>query len=210
MALEPTVFIVDDDPAVRDSLSLLVRSVGLIAQSYESAAQFLDLYEVEIPGCLVLDIRMPGMSGLELQERLAHYNVQIPIIFITGHGDVPMAVHAIQNGAVDFLEKPFSDQVLLDRVHDAIEHDAARRRSKAQASGLSDRLARLTPREREVVDLVMEGKSSKTIAEALTVSKKTVDLHRAHAMQKMGAANAAELVRIVATARMGLSSQNNN
>ena len=210
MAPEPTVFIVDDDPAVRDSLSLLVRSVGLVAESFDSATQFLDQYDVDAAGCLVLDVRMPGMSGLELQGRLAHFDVQMPIIFITGHGDVPMAVHAIQNGAVDFLEKPFSDQVLLDRVHDALEHDAANRRNQAHAASLFDRLARLTPREREVVDLVMDGKSSKTIAEALNVSKKTVDLHRAHAMQKMGAANAAELVQIVATARMGLLPNHNN
>lgn len=194
--VKPTVFVVDDDPGVRKGLGLLLDSVGLNVESFASAAEFLNSYERSRPGCLVLNVRMPGMGGLQLQETLASAGVQIPIIFITGHGDVPMAVKALHAGAVDFLEKPFPDQALLDRIHQAIGRDQAAREAQTQLAAVRSRLALLTERERQVMRLVVEGKANKVIATELGLSPKTVEVHRAHMMEKMRAQSVAELVRL--------------
>jgi FixJ family two-component response regulator len=192
-----TVFIVDDDEAVRGSLKLLLKTIGVPAQAYASAQEFLDTFDAQRPGCLVLDIRMPGMSGLELQEALNARGALLPIIFITGHGDVPMAVEAMQRGALDFLQKPFRDQDLLDRIHKALERDRAGRELLGNRATIRARIAELTPREREVLALVTEGKANKVIAGDLGVSQRTVEIHRAHVMEKMGANSLAHLVRMV-------------
>jgi two-component system, LuxR family, response regulator FixJ len=193
----PTVFIVDDDTAVRDALKFLLRSVGHPVETYASALDFLDAYRDDRPGCLVLDIRMPGMSGLELQEKLVERRSILPIIFITGHGDVPMAVEAMQSGAMDFIQKPFRDQDLLDRINQGLEKDAAMRASIKELNSIRERLASLTPREREVMDLVVHGKANKVIAGDLDLSQRTVEIHRARVMEKMQAASLAHLVRMV-------------
>ena len=192
-----SVFIVDDDEAVRSSLRLLIRSVGLQAQAFASAREFLDAYDARHPGCLVLDVRMPGMSGLELQQELNQRGATIPVVFITGHGDVPMAVEAMQQGAFDFLQKPFRDQDLLDRVQRAMTRDAELRASMAARSEIMARLASLTPREMEVLRLVTRGKANKVVGAELGVSQRTVEIHRAHVMEKMRAGSLAELVRMV-------------
>jgi FixJ family two-component response regulator len=188
---------VDDDEAVRGSLKLLLKTIGVPAQAYASAQEFLDTFDAQRPGCLVLDIRMPGMSGLELQEALNARGALLPIIFITGHGDVPMAVEAMQRGALDFLQKPFRDQDLLDRIHKALEKDRAGRELLGNRATIRARIAELTPREREVLALVTEGKANKVIAGDLGVSQRTVEIHRAHVMEKMGANSLAHLVRMV-------------
>ncbi|MBX3693644.1 MAG: response regulator transcription factor [Steroidobacteraceae bacterium] len=193
----PTVFVIDDDDAVRSSLRLLFKSWGLDAVLAASADEFLAGYDVEHPGCVVLDVRMPGMSGLELQQRLNTLGATIPIIFITGHGDVPMAVEAMQAGAFDFLQKPFRDDDLLERVRRALEHDAAQRARLEARQGTRGRLATLTPRERDVLDLVVVGKANKVIAADLGLSQRTVEIHRARVMEKMDAASLAQLVRMV-------------
>lgn len=197
----PTVFIVDDDDAVRDSLSWLMRSVGLSVEAMGSAQAFLDGYDPARPGCLVLDIRMPGMSGLDLQEKLRESDIRLPVIFISGHADVPMAVRALKAGAFDFIEKPFNDQTLLDCVQRAIEHDLAKRRQLAEREDIVGRLAQLTPREREVLELVVQGAPNKVISRELGVSLKTVEAHRARVMDKLKAGSATELVRLVLIAR---------
>ena len=199
--LEQTVCIVDDDEAVRDSLEILFRSVGLTAQTYASAAAYLEAYDPGRAGCLVLDVRMPGMSGLELQKRLEELGSSPPIIFITGHGDVPMAVGAIQRGAVDFIQKPFRDQDLLDRVQQALELDVERRRALHERRELEGRLERLTAREREVLDLVVAGNPNKVVAGELGLSQRTVEIHRSHVMEKMEVESLAELVRLVTELR---------
>lgn len=183
----PCVIVVDDDDAVRLSLKMLLKSVGQQAEAYASAQDFLDAFDPEQPGCLVLDIRMPGMSGLELQERLNQMHAITPIVFVTGHGDVPMAVEAMQNGAVDFIQKPFRDQDLLDRVNQAIEKDRENRRSLLARDEIRRRIGLLTPREREVLDLVTKGKANKVVAGDLNVSQRTVEIHRARVMEKMQA-----------------------
>lgn len=193
---ESTVFLVDDDEAVRDSLQWLMRSIGLSCETFPSAQTFLDAYRDERPGCLILDIRMPGMSGLELQERLNRDGVLLPIIVITGHGDVPIAVRALKAGAVDFIQKPFNDQELLDRVQQAITLDRERRRKAGREANARSRLARLTPREQEVLDLVVAGASNKVMAERLGVSQKTIEAHRAKVMDKLEARSVSDLVRI--------------
>lgn len=193
----PVVFIVDDDDAVRTALRLLMRSAGLQARGFASADEFLAGYDTQQPGCLVLDVRMPGMSGLELQQELNKRGATIPVIFITGHGDVPMAVEAMQHGAADFLQKPFGDQDLLDRVRKALASDAAARASMAVLAVTRQRLASLTPREVEVMRLVTRGKANKVIGAELGVSQRTVEIHRAHVMEKMQARSLAELVRMV-------------
>ena len=193
----PTVFVVDDDAAVRDSLKMLLKSVGQLVETFGSAQEFLDAYKDDRPGCLVLDIRMPGMSGLELQEKLNERHAIIPVIFITGHGDVPMAVEAMQAGAVDFIQKPFRDQDLLDRINQALEKDAANRAALAERSAIAKRLATLTPREHEVMELVVRGKANKVIAGDLNLSQRTVEIHRARVMEKMQASSLAHLVRMV-------------
>jgi FixJ family two-component response regulator len=195
--LSPTVFVVDDDDAVRDSLRLLLKSAGLECQSYGSAQEFLAVYDTCHPGCLVLDVRMPGMSGLEMQQELNLRGATLPVIFITGHGDIPMAVEAMQHGAFDFLQKPFRDQELLDRIHRALERDAENRTRLRHTDRIRERLATLSPREREVLELVTQGKANKMVAGDLGVSQRTVEIHRAHVMQKMEAGSLAELVRMM-------------
>lgn len=197
MQTEPTVFVVDDDDGVRKGLDLLLRSVGLNVEVFSGAPEFLEEYNPDRPGCLVLDVRMPGMSGLELQERLKTEQIDIPIILLTGHGDVPMAVRAVQAGAVDFIEKPFREQVLLDRIQQALLLDAQRRQNRAQRAGVASRLANLTPREREVLRLVVSGKHNKSIAADLGVTVKTIEFHRSKIMEKTQADSVAELVRLV-------------
>jgi two-component system, LuxR family, response regulator FixJ len=192
-----TVFVVDDDDAVRTSLRLLLRSVGLPVETFASAQEFFDAFDPDRPGCLVRDIRMPGMSGLELQQRLLEIHAMAPIVFITGHGDVPMAVEAMQHGAVDFIPKPFRDQDLLDRINVALEKDRGNRAGLKERDAIRGRMQQLTPREREVLDLVTKGKANKVIAGDLDVSQRTVEIHRARVMEKMGASSLAHLVRMV-------------
>ena len=193
----PMVFIVDDDAAVRSSLRLLVKSVGLSAAVFTSAQEFLSSYDTRQPGCLVLDVRMPGMSGLELQQQLNLRGAVIPVIFITGHGDIPMAVEAMQHGAFDFLQKPFRDQELIDRIQRALEKDRENRAALGQRARIRERLDSLTPREREVLALVTSGKANKVMAADLGLSQRTVEIHRAHVMEKMAASSIAQLVRMV-------------
>lgn len=190
------VFIVDDDEAVRNSLRLLVKSVGLPASTAKSAQEFLEIYDPGHAGCLVLDVRMPGMSGIELQEQLNLRGAVIPVIFITGHGDIPMAVEAMQQGAFDFLQKPFRDQDLVDRIQRALEKDRVSRDELTQRSRIRERLVSLTPREREVLDLIVSGKPNKIMAADLGLSQRTVEIHRARVMEKMGASSLAQLVRM--------------
>ncbi|MBN2563755.1 MAG: response regulator transcription factor [Phycisphaerae bacterium] len=201
MEAEATVFVVDDDPGVRKGLSMLIKSVGLNVEAYPGAQAFLDACEPTRPGCLVLDVRMPGMSGLELQEKLAAQQITLPVIILTGHADVPMAVRAMQAGAIDFIEKPFREQVLLDRIQQAIEQDRAKRREQVERIGIKARLDRLTPREREVLDLVVAGKHNKATAAELGVSPKTVEFHRSRIMDKLKANSVADLVRMTLLAR---------
>jgi len=194
---EPRVFVVDDDQEVRDALELLMESVGLSVNTYASAQAFLDAFDPDLPGCIVLDVRMPGMSGMDLQTRLATENQHPPVIMITGHGDVPMAVRAVQSGAVDFIEKPFNDQALLDSVHKAIEQDARQRGRASRLSELVQRYESLTPREREVLKLVASGQRNKVIAADLNVTQSTVEAHRAKVMEKMNARSLSDLMRMV-------------
>lgn len=193
---EPTVFVVDDDQAIRHAMELLLRSVGLRHRIFHSGDEFLAHYSPGDAGCLVLDIRMPGMGGLELQRKLSELGSTLPIIFITGHGDVPMAVKAMQEGALDFIQKPFRDQELLDRVHDALKSDSERRSELEEQAAIAKRLEKLTKREREVMELVVTGKPNKVIAYDLGVSQRTVEIHRARVMEKMEARSLAELVRM--------------
>jgi two-component system, LuxR family, response regulator FixJ len=195
--LVPTAIVVDDDEAVRSSLKLLLRSVKLPVTVYASAQDFLHNYSVEQPGCLIVDVRMPGMSGLELQEQLNLRGAMIPLIFITGHGDIAMAVEAMRYGAFDFLPKPFQDQELLDRIQRALEKDARNRREIAQTDRIRGLFESLTPREREVLDLVTSGKPNKVMAADLGVSQRTIEIHRARVMEKMHADSLAQLVRMV-------------
>jgi FixJ family two-component response regulator len=196
-----TVFIVDDDAAVRDSLVLLLRSVGLAAETYDSARTFLNDYDPERSGCLVLDVRMPDMSGLELAEMLREREAVLPIIFITGHGDVPMAVKAMQLGAMNFIQKPFRDQELLDLISAALKQDAANRRVMDKQQQVRRCLATLTPRECQVLDMLLEGQINKVIAAGLGVSQRTVEIHRSRIMEKMQTHALAELVRLVLKVR---------
>ena len=200
---EPTVFIVDDDTNVRAAIELLMQSVGLPAESFASATEYLDQFDPQRPGCLVLDIRMPRMSGLELQERLSAGRLHPPIIIITGHGDIPMAVAAVQAGAVDFIEKPFRDQLLLDAIHRAITRDAGQRGQASQRAEIEQRLQRLTPREREVLEQVMQGARNKVIAFELGISQSTVEAHRAKVMEKMQARTLSSLMRMVLSLESG-------
>ena len=193
----PTIFVVDDDSAVRDALKLLLRSVGQSVETFGSGQEFIESYSEDRPGCLVLDIRMPGMSGLELQQKLNERHSILPIIFITGHGDVPMAVEAMQAGAVDFIQKPFRDQDLIDRINQALEKDNNNRAALGERNDIRHRLETLTPREREVLDLVVHGKANKVIAGDLKLSQRTVEIHRARVMEKMQASSLAHLVRMV-------------
>jgi two-component system, LuxR family, response regulator FixJ len=194
--LPTTVFVIDDDQAVRDSVRLLLKSVGLPARTHASAQEFLPNYDARQPGCLIVDIRMPGMSGLELQEQLNLRGATIPLIFITGHGDIPMAVEAMQHGAFDFLQKPFRDQDLIDRVQRALERDTSIRTQLQATDRVRECLATLTPREREVLELVTAGKANKVMADDLGVSQRTIEIHRSRVMEKMQAHSLAQLVRM--------------
>jgi two-component system, LuxR family, response regulator FixJ len=193
----PLVYLVDDDEAVRDSLGLLLESVGLAHEVFASALAFLDAYDPGRHSCLVADIRMPGLSGLDLQQRLNELRAGVPIVFITGHGDVPMAVNAMKAGATDFIQKPFRDQDLLDRIHKALALDRAQRVWRAQEKEIRQRLGKLTPRETEVMHRVVKGHANKVIAMDLGVSQRTVELHRARVMRKLKMRSLAELVSAV-------------
>ncbi len=197
---QPTVFIVDDDAAIRFAMQALMDSVDIEHEIFESGDEFLERVDDHRAGCLVLDIRMPGLGGLELQEELLKRGSTLPIIFITGHGDVPMAVEAMQKGAVDFIQKPFRDQDLLDRIREALKTDQERREERQKHAEVAERLARLTNREREVFDLVVTGKPNKVIAYELGVSQRTVEIHRARVMEKMQARSLADLVKMHMTA----------
>jgi two-component system response regulator FixJ len=198
------VFIVDDEPAVAKSLRWLIESVGLRVETFCTAAEFLARYRLQDPGCLVLDVRMPTMSGLELQERLNAEAVSLPIIFVTGHGGVQTAVRALKGGAIDFIEKPFDDQRMLDLVHKAIAVDAENRRRAAAQAEATARYGLLSAREREVLDFIIEGRTNKEIARALGLSAKTVENYRANVMEKMTASTVPHLVKMVLELRRTL------
>jgi len=196
MLTQPTVFVVDDDPQVRESLQLLLGSIGLAVKAYGTAEEFLDEYTDEPgpPRCLVLDVRMPGLSGVGLQERLNSKGIKVPVIVITGYANVPLAVQAMSNGAIDFIEKPFSRQTLLTRVQEAIDRDAQQRQHLARRAEVATRMATLSQREREVMGLLVSGNNSKHIASKLEISEKTVAKHRAKVFQKMQVDSVAALV----------------
>jgi len=199
----PTVFVVDDDSAVGDSIRMLLRSVGIQSEVFLSARAFLQDYDPDRAGCLVLDVRMPGMSGIDLQKRLQEMGSRLPIIFVTAHGDVPMAVGAVKAGAVDFIQKPFRDQELLDKIQEALEFDSRIRAREAELGEIRARLDTLTERESEVMELVVDGKPNKNIARAMGISQRTVEIHRARVMEKMKVRSVSLLVQLVMKARSG-------
>lgn len=192
---ESTVFVIDDDEAVRDSLKMLLDSIGQRSETFTNPGHFLETYDENRPGCIVLDIRMPGMSGLELQNRLNNIHCILPIIFITGHGDVPMAVRAIKEGAMDFIQKPFRDQELLDLINDALKLDGKQRSELLEHKNILHRVSSLSDREYEVLHHVVEGKANKLIATEIGLSQRTVEIHRSHVMKKMHTKSLAHLVR---------------
>jgi FixJ family two-component response regulator len=194
--LDAIVFVVDDDASIRDALRSLIRSVGLAVELFGSAHEFLKRKLPETPSCLILDVRLPGISGLDFQHRLAAAHVNVPIIFITGHGDIPMSVRAMKQGAVEFFTKPFRDQDLLDAIQIALERDRARRQREAKTAQLRQRFELLTPREREVLPLVVAGLPNKLVAAEIGASEATVKVHRSQLMRKMGADSLADLVRM--------------
>ena len=193
----PTAYVVDDDESIRTLWRWLLESNGIAVQTFATAREFIDAYRHGGPGCLVLDLRLPGMSGLELQEHLKRDGIEIPIVFVSGHGDVPTAVSAIKGGAVDFIQKPFSYREVLTIIRRAFERDAEIRERRARRSYVAERLATLTDREREVMQRVIEGKLNKVIADELDISVKTVEFHRAKVMEKMGADSVAGLVQLM-------------
>jgi FixJ family two-component response regulator len=200
---------VDDDQAMRNSLKWLIESVSMEVETFDSADAFIKSYYPGRSGCLLLDVRMPGMSGLELQEYLRDNQIAIPVIIITGHGDVPMAVRAMKSGAVDFIEKPFNDELLLESIRHALAIDVKQRDMQKQRAEIATRLARLTPREHEVMVMVTNGKANKEIATGLGVSSKTVEAHRARVMEKMQANSLADLVRMAINANLTLPESQN-
>jgi two-component system response regulator TtrR len=197
--LNQTIYVVDDDEAMRDSMTWLLEGEGYVVACFDSADSFLDAYHDAMRGCLILDVRMPEMSGLELHEKLDALGSQLPVIFVTGHGDVPMAVSALQRGACDFIEKPFHNEDLLSRIGRALELDRQLSARRQRKGAISHRLDQLTQREREVMKLVVAGKLNKQIADELAISMKTVEAHRARVMEKMGVRTLAELVKVVMT-----------
>ena len=203
--LAPTVFVIDDDPSIRRAIKRLVESVGLRVEALGSAKEFLGMEVPDVPSCLILDVRLPGISGLELQRELIAAGVQIPVIFITSYGDIPMSVRAMKAGAIEFLPKPFRDQDLLDSVQLALERDRTRRQQDAEVKTLSSRLESLTPREREILPLVVSGLLNKQIASVIGTSEATVKVHRSQLTRKMGAQSLADLVRMAA--KIGIAIQ---
>lgn len=199
--MSPTVFVVDDDSALRDALRELLGTAGLRVEAYADGATFLGSINAERVGCIVLDMAMPGMTGHQVQAALKERGLELPIIFLTGHGDIPAAVRAVRAGALDFLEKPVRGDVLLDRVRRSLALDEERRREREQAIEIRRRFATLRPREAEVMSLVVAGLSNKEIAQNLGLSPRTVEVHRTHVMHKMGAGNLAELVSMAASCR---------
>jgi RNA polymerase sigma factor (sigma-70 family) len=197
MTQAPVIFVVDDDPSVRSSLKFLMSSVGLQVESFDSADALLQRKLPDAPSCLVLDVRLRGLSGLDFQRELAARNCHMPIIFITGHGDIPMSVRAMKAGAVEFLTKPFRDQDLLDAVRLALEKDRERRERKKEISDLKERFDSLTPREQKVISMVVSGMLNKQIADQLGSAENTVKVHRSRAMEKMHAQSVAELVKMI-------------
>lgn len=199
---DSVVFVIDDDLSMREALRNLLRSVGLTVTTYRTAQEFLTSSRPDTPGCLVLDVRLPGLSGLDLQSQLLESKLDLPIIFITAHGDIPMSVRAMKAGAVEFLTKPFRDQDLLDAVQQALDRDRTARKQRAEVARLRERYRSLTPREQEVMALVVHGAPNKQIAEELRISEPTVKLHRGRLMHKMGAASLADLIRM--SERLGI------
>ncbi|MDH5518383.1 MAG: response regulator FixJ [Gammaproteobacteria bacterium] len=204
------VYVVDDDQAVRDSLRWLIESVGLKVKTFSNGQELLDDFSEADISCLVLDVRMPGISGLDLQQRLKNLNSKVPVIIVTGHADVPMAIQAMKAGAFDFIEKPYSDQLLLERIQCAIEQDACFKKQQTINDDINQRIDSLTPRENEVMALVVSGHSNKSIAKELGVSIKTVEVHRGNLMSKMKAKSLSELVRIALTADRTLKQAENS
>jgi RNA polymerase sigma factor (sigma-70 family) len=200
----PIVFVIDDDPSVRRAIKRLIGSVGLQVELFGSAQEFLQSKRPDATSCLVLDIRLPGISGLDFQRKLAEANIHIPIIFITGHGDIPMSVRAMKAGAVEFLTKPFRDQDLLDAIHIAIEQDRARRQSEAEIATLRERFESLSAREREVIAMVVSGMLNKHIAAEIGTTENTVKVHRSRATEKMQAKSLADLVKMVERLKIAL------
>lgn len=198
MSDSATVFIIDDDPAVRDAVGLLLRTSGLQVETFASAADFLSADAARRPGCIVLDVRMPGMSGLDLQKQLRTQGYRLPIIFMTGHGDVPMAIRAMKAGAFDFIEKPFQGEILRQRIEDALQVDNRERSRQARRTDAAARLALLSPREREVLDRVAAGQYNKVIAAELGISLSTVEIHRKRVMEKLQAGSLSDLIRMLA------------
>lgn len=200
--LDPIVFVVDDDLSVREALSSLIRSVGLRVETFASAQDFLRHQRPDATACLVLDVRMPGLSGLDLQRELAHAGERIPIIFITGHGDIPMSVRAMKAGAVEFLPKPFRDEDLLDAIREALERDQVARQQRAELAEIQDKYDTLTSREREVMVLIVKGMLNKQVAAELGITEITIKVHRRHILQKMRAKSLPALVRMVEKLRL--------
>ncbi len=199
---QPSVFIIDDEEPIRSALTLLMESVGLKAESFASAQEYLDQFDASKSGCIILDVRMPGIGGLDLQARLTAEKIHPPIIIITGHGDVPMAVRAVTAGAVDFIEKPFNNQSMLDSVHRAIELDAVQRGESSRLQDIEVHYNSLTPREKEVLQYVIEGKRNKVIAFDMNISQSTVEAHRSKVMEKMTASTLSDLMRMALSLKL--------